>query len=104
MKPKSQAVDGGEVDLVVQRCGGLEETPHFFNTEDGRETVCGLNANEREDVSIALEDVLIEESDATVADAHGSWSEAIDVCAVQEGVLEFRFGDHGGRFAIELSQ
>jgi hypothetical protein len=45
MEPEAQAIDGGEGDVVVQRCGGLEETPNFFNTENGGETVCGLSAN-----------------------------------------------------------
>jgi len=93
MQPQSQAVDGGEVDLVVQRCGGLEETPNFFNTEDGGEVVGGSSPNQRQGVPITLEDVLGEEADATVAEAHGRWGEAIDVCAVQEGVLQLLFGE-----------
>jgi hypothetical protein len=104
MEPESQAVDGGEVDLIVQGGSGLEQTPNFFHTEDGGEAVCGLSPNQRQDVPIALEDVLIEKSDTTVADAHGSWGEAIDVFAVQEIVLELLFGEQVGRFAIELSQ
>ena len=42
---------------------------------------------------IAFEDVLREEADAAVADAHGRWGEAIDVFAVQEGVLQFLFSN-----------
>ena len=104
MEPEAQAVDGGEVDLVVQGSGGREEPPDLLLTEDGWEPVCGLRAHEREGVPVALEDVLIEESDATVADAHGSWGEAVDVFAVQAVGLELLFGEHVGRFAIELSQ
>ena len=96
MEPESQAIDGGEVDLIVQGCGRLEETSDFFNTEDGGETVCGLRANERQRVPVTLEDVLIEEADATVADTHGRWGEAIDVFAVQEVVLKLLFGDQSG--------
>ena len=66
--------------------------------------MCGLRPNQRQSVPIPLEDVLIEEADATVADAHGSWGEAIDVFAVQEGVLECWFGEQVRRFARELSQ
>jgi len=44
MKPESQARDGGEGDLIVERCGRLEETLHFFHTEHGGETVGGLRA------------------------------------------------------------
>ena len=53
---------------------------------------------------ITLENVLIEKADATVADAHGSWGEAIDVFAVQEVVLKLLFREQMWRFAIELSQ
>ena len=80
----------------MQRCGGLEETPHFFNTEDGGETVCGLRTNEREGVPVAREDVLREEADAPVADTHGSWSEAVDVFAVEEVGLKLLFRDAVG--------
>jgi hypothetical protein len=48
--------------------------------------------------------MLVEESDATVADAHGSWGESIDIFTVQEVVLKLLFGEQVGRFAIELSQ
>ncbi len=53
---------------------------------------------------VAREDVLREEADATGADTHGRWGEAINVFAVQEGVLQLLFGEQVGRFAIELSQ
>jgi len=104
VQPESQAIDGGEVDLVVQGCGGLEKTPDFFSAEDSGETVFSLSPNQRQRVPIALKDMMIEAADATVADAHGSWGKAVDVFAVQEVVLEFRFGDHVGRFAVELRQ
>ena len=63
-----------------------------------------LSPNQRQGVPIALEDVLIEESDATGADTHGSRDEAVDVCAVQEIMLKLLFGEHVGRCARELSQ
>jgi hypothetical protein len=44
--------------------------------------VGGLRAYEREGVPVALEDVLIEKADATVADTHGRWGEAIDLFPV----------------------
>jgi hypothetical protein len=96
VEPQSQAGNGGAGDLVVQRCGGREETPNFCNTEHSRETMCGWRANQREGGPIALEDVLREESDTAGAEAHGSWGEAIDVFAVQEGVREFWFGEQVG--------
>ena len=53
---------------------------------------------------IALEDVLIEEADATGADAHGSGSEAIDVFPVQEVALQLLFRDAVGAFVGALRQ
>ena len=104
MKPKPQAIDGGEVSLIVQGCGRLEKTPDFFNAEDGGETVCGLSPNQRQRVPITLEDVLGEEADAAVANAHGSGGKAVDIFTMQEVGLEFLFGEQVGRFGIELSQ
>src|SRR5712691_9371437 len=46
--------------------------------------------------SPALEDVLREEANATGADTHGSWGKAIDVFAVQEGVLQLLCRDAVG--------
>ena len=96
MEPQSQAVDGGKVDLVVEGGGSREESSDFLNTEPSGETVGGLRAHERKGVPVALEDVLVEEADATIADTHGRGSEAIDVCAVQEIALEFLFRDAVG--------
>jgi hypothetical protein len=44
MEPEAQAVDGGEVDLVVQGGGGGKEPPDLLHTEDGWKTVGGLRA------------------------------------------------------------
>jgi hypothetical protein len=96
VEPQSQARDGGAGDLVVQRWGGLEETPHFCTTENSRETVCGLRAKKREGVPIAREDVLREAADTAGAEAHRRGGEALDVCAVQEGVLECWVGEQVG--------
>jgi hypothetical protein len=63
MEPESQAIDGGEVDLSVQGCGRLEETPALLDTEDGRKAVRGVSAEERQGMPVALEDVLREEAD-----------------------------------------
>ena len=104
MEPEAQAIDRGEVDLIVEGGGRLEEPPDFLHTEDGGETVCGLRAQEREGVPVALEDVLREEADTTGADAHGRWGEAIDVFPVQEVVLQLLFRDAVGGFVVELRE
>jgi hypothetical protein len=104
MEPEAQAIDGGEVDLIMQGGSRLEDTSDFFNTEDGGETVGGLCAQERQRGPVAFEDVLIEEADAAVADAHRGWGEAIDIFAVQSVSLELLFRDAVGGFVVELSQ
>jgi hypothetical protein len=104
VEPESQAIDRGEVDLIVQGGGSLEQTSDFLGTEDGGEAVFGLSANERQGVPVALEDIVIEEPDATVADTHRSWRETIDIFSVQEVGLKLRFGDQVRGLAIELSE
>ncbi len=96
MEPEAQAIDRGAVDLVVERGGGRQESPHFLHTEDSGEVVGGLRAQERQRGPVACEDVVIEEANTTVADAHGGWGEAVDVFAVQEVVLQLLFRDAVG--------
>jgi hypothetical protein len=55
-------------------------------------------------VPVPLEDVLVEDAEATRADTHGVGGELIDGFAGQEVVLELWFGDAGRGFAVELSQ
>ena len=104
MEPEAQAIDGGKVDLVVPGGGRLQKPLDLLHPEDGGETVGGLRTQEGKGVPVALEDVLREKADTTVADTHGRWSEAVDVFPMQEVVLEFLFRDAVGGFAIALSQ
>jgi hypothetical protein len=104
LEAQPTAVDGGEGDAIGQGSGGMEETVHFFQAEESWEAVCRLGSHELEGLPVAPKDMVGEEADATGADAHGSWGEAIDVCAVQAGGLELLFRDHVRRFAIELGQ
>ena len=39
MEPEAQAIDGGEVDLIVQGGSGCKEPSDLLHTEDGGETV-----------------------------------------------------------------
>ena len=104
VEPEAQAIDGGEVRLVVEGGGGREESLDLVHTEDGGEPVGGLHAQEREGVPVALEDVLGEEADAAVTDAHGRGGEAIDVFPVQERALQRLFRDAVGGCVVELGQ
>jgi len=104
VKPESQAIDRGEVDLVMPGGSRLEDTSDFVKTEDSGEVVRGVRAHERQRRPVAFEDVLIEEANPTVADTHGRGGEAINIFAVQEVVLQLLFGDTVRRCVVELSQ
>ena len=104
MEPEAQAIHGGEVDLVVQGSGRLEEPSDLLHTEDSGELVDGRRAHEREGMPVALEDMLREEAHATGADAHGRRGEAIDVFAVEEGTLQLLFREAVGGFVGELGE
>jgi hypothetical protein len=82
MEPQAQARDGGQGDLVVEGGGGREEPLDLFHTEDGGKPVGDLRAKERKGRPVACEDVLIEEADPAVAEAHRRRGEAIDIFAV----------------------
>ena len=96
MEPEPQARDGGEGDLIVEGGSRLEDTSDFFNTEDSGEVVGGLRAHERQSGPVTLQDVLIEEADTTIAEAHGRGGEVVDVFAVQEVPLQLLFRDAVG--------
>ena len=53
----------------------------------------GFSADKGQDMPVALEDMLVEKPDATVADAHGVGGEVVDMFSVQEVFLKFRFRD-----------
>jgi hypothetical protein len=91
VKPEAQAIDGGEVDLIMQGGSCPEDTPDFFKAEDSGKVVRGLRAHERQRRPVAFEDVLIEEANPAVAETHGRGGEAINICAVQEVTLQLLF-------------
>jgi len=101
---ESQAIDGGEGDLVVQGGSGRQEALDLLHTEHGGETVRDLRANERQGVPIALEDVLREEAEAAIAETHGRGGEAVDGFPVQEIALQLWFGDAVGGCVGALGQ
>ena len=104
MEPESQAINGGAGGLIVEGGGRLKASLDLLHTQDGGEAVGGLRTQERERGPVALEHMLREEADATVADAHGGWGEAVDVFPVQEVVLQLLFGDAVGGCVGELGQ
>jgi hypothetical protein len=66
--------------------------------------VSGVRTQECEGVPVTLEDVLREEANATVAEAHGRWGEAVDVFAVQEVALQLLFRNAVGGCVGELRE
>jgi hypothetical protein len=104
MEPEAQAINGGEVDVVVERGGGRQESPHFLHPEDSGEVVGGLRAQERQRGPVACEDVLREEANTTGADTHGGWGEAVDVFAMQEVALQLLCRDAVGGCVVELRE
>jgi hypothetical protein len=104
MEPEAQARNGGAVGLIVEGGGRLPESLALLHIEDGREPAGGVCTQERERGPSALEDMLIEEADATIAEAQGRGGQAVDVVAVQEIALQLLFGDAVGGCVGELGQ
>ena len=101
-EPEAQARDRGAGDWVVARGSGRQESPPCLHTEDSGEVVGGVRAQERQRGPVALEDVRREEAKTAGAEAPGGWGEAVDVFAVQAGVLQRLFRDAVGGFGIAL--
>jgi len=104
VKSQSAGIDGGEIGVILEGMDLGKNTSDFFTAENGREASLGLSTEDSEDVPVSLEDVLEEEANAAIADAHGIGGPVINVLAVEEIVLEFLFADLIGGFAIELGE
>jgi hypothetical protein len=104
VKPESQAIDRGAVDLVRQGGRRLEDAADLVKTEDRGEVVRGLRAHECQGSPVAFEAVLREEANRTGAETHGRGGEAINIFAVQAVVLQLLCGDTVGGCVVELSQ
>ena len=98
------AGDGGEGDAMVQGGSGVEETVHLFQAEESREAVFGRCANEVESLPAACKDVVGEEAEGAVADAHGTGREVVDMLAVEDVLLQLLCREKVRRCAGELSQ
>jgi hypothetical protein len=104
LESEAQARDGGAGDRIVPRCGGRQEPSDLLHPAEGGETGCSVRTQEREGVPVAREDVRKEEADATGAEAHGRWGEAVDVFAVQEVMRKFLCREAVGGCVVELRQ
>ena len=104
VKPQAAGVDGGKIDVVVESFNVGQNVSDFFDTQDGRQAVFVLGAQDRENVPIALQDVDVEKANPAVADAHGLGRPVIDVFPVEEILLEFGLRNQIWGFGIELRE
>jgi len=104
MEPQSAGIDGGKIGVILEGFDLGENGSDLFSAENGRESSFGLGSEDSEDVPVSLEDVLVEEANPTIADAHRIGRPVINVLSVEEIVLEFLLGDQIGSFAIELGE
>src|SRR5882672_2879813 len=75
----STAVEGGEGGASVQGRQGLEEALDLGSAENGRKALFGLSAHDLQGFPVASQDLLGEETESAIPEAHGAWREAIDV-------------------------
>jgi len=66
--------------------------------------VFSLGSEDVENMPVALKDLLVEEVDTAVTDAHCIGRPLADILAVKEVVLEFFFGNLVGTLPVELDQ
>jgi len=104
LEPEAAGVDSAEEGIVLGGVDAGKQWSDFLGAEDGREAVLGLGSEDAEDVPVPMEDVLVEELDAAIADAHCFGRPFTDVLAVEEVVLKFLFGDLLGALAVELGE
>ncbi len=104
VESQAAGIDGGKIGVILEGFDLGKNGSDFFTAENGWQSSFGLGSEDSEDVPVALEDVFVEEADATIADAHGIWGPVIDVLAVEEIFLEFLLGDQIGGFAVELGE
>jgi hypothetical protein len=104
VKSQSTGIDGGKIGIILERFDTGQNASDFIHAENGGEASFGLGTEDSEDVPVSLEDVLVEEAYAAIADAHGIGGPLINVLSVEEIVLEFLLGDQIGGFAIELGE
>ena len=100
----STAVEGGAGDAMVQRRPSLEEAVDLWEAEHGWEPLCGLGSHEFQGLPGAFDDLVVEEAQGAVTDAHGAGGEAIVIVSRQDVVLKLLCGDEIRGLSIELSQ
>ena len=101
---QSTAVEGGEGGAMVQGRHGLEEALDLCAAENGREALCGLSSHDLQGFPVAVQDLLGEEPDSAITEAHGAWRETIAVFSMQQRVVQVLCCEEVGGFVVALSQ
>src|SRR5437763_13901085 len=83
LEPESEAIDRGEVDLVVARGGGRQEAPDLLKTPHSGETLCIGRAAAWGGVPVALGDVWRGGADRTGGERHGGGGRNVRELAVE---------------------
>ncbi len=104
VEPQAAGVDSGEIGVILEGIDLGQNGSDFLTAENGRKASFGLGTEDSEDMPVLLNDVLEEEANPAIADAHGIGGPVINVLSAEEIVLEFLFGDQVGGFAIELGE
>jgi hypothetical protein len=104
VKSEAAGIDGGKIGVILEGFDAIQNTSDFFNAENGRESSFGLGSEDSEDMPVSLEDVLVQEANPAIADAHGIGGPVINVFSMEEIVLEFLLSDQIGGFAVELAE
>jgi hypothetical protein len=104
VKPQAAGVYGGKIGIVLEGLDSGQKASDFFHAENGRKSSFILGAEDSEDVPVALEDVLVEEAYAAIADPHGIGRPLISVLPLEEIVLKLLLANEIGRLAVELDE
>ena len=83
----STAGEGGAGGASVQGRHGLEEALDLWSAENGREALCGLSAHDLQGFPGASQDLVGEETESAIPEAHGAWREALAVFSLPKGGL-----------------
>jgi hypothetical protein len=104
VKPQAAGVYGGKVGMVLEGFDAGQNVSDFFHAENGRKASFGLRSEDSEDMPVALEDMLVEEAYAAIADPHGIGRPVVSVFPVEEIILELLLVNEIGRPAVELDE
>jgi hypothetical protein len=104
VKPQAAGVYGGKIGIVLEGLDSGQNASDFFHAENGRKASFILGSEDSEDVPVPLEDVLVEEAYAAIADPHGIGRPVISVFPLEEIVLELLLANEIGRLAVELGE